>query len=70
MILTALLISLDDLVHMHSHEKENPWEHQQSLQTSISKSLENKLVITKGGEGWGRVDGEFGIRRCKLAYIY
>ena len=23
MILTALLISLDDLVHMHSHEKEN-----------------------------------------------
>ena len=69
MILTALFIFLDDLVHMHSHEKKNQWEHQQSLHTSIFKSLENKLMVTKGEEGWGGMDGEFGIRRCKLAYI-
>ena len=42
---------------------------EQSLHTSIFKSLENKLMVTKGKEGWGGIDGEFGIRTYRLAYI-
>lgn len=39
---------------MHSHREENPVRTPAKPQTSISKSLENKLVITKGGEGVGK----------------
>ena len=37
----------------------------------MKNSLENRLVIVKGGEGVGKgVDREFGICKYKLYYIF
>ena len=37
--------------------------------TNRLTDIENRLVVTNGEEGWGGIDWEFGISRCKLLYM-
>ena len=34
-----------------------------------TKQKQMHRVVAKRDQGWGRVDGEFGVSRCKLLYI-
>ena len=38
-------------------------------ETEIESHIESRLVVAKGEEGGRGLDWEFGISRCKLAYI-
>ena len=42
-------------------------EHIYETETDL-RDIENRLVVAKGEEEWGRMDWEFGISRCKLLY--
>ena len=33
------------------------------------RDTENRLVVAKGEEGGSGMDGEFGVRRCKLFHL-